>query len=375
VGILKFNADTSDAEEGSFNSDDGHFWSGGDISPWKLAVSADDFVYVDDLANNGDIYRWDPTISSNSLLHVLRQDNQPPGAVLSGPAITGSGTNTQIWMVNTNTATVLKWSLTPDLVCASNDLGSIIVTNVAVSNFFDVDLDKSGNIYACAYVAVSGDPSPRVFRFPAYNPSANGGKPETNADWAVGSGNDSFAGASGVAVDPTGTYLAVAFEGPAGPFSENGNTKILWTTNGALAANLDFGLQFQGDANHDDTSCAWDAAGNVYYTDVYFGRWRAFSPPGTNQFTTVALATIQMAGAPPSTKPQISGITVATGTVQINFTGSTNDPASAFQVLAAGLVNGSYTLSSNAAVIQISPGVFQASLPVNGPDQYYRIRR
>jgi len=375
LGILKLNADTSDADEGSFSADAGHFWSGGDISPWKLAVSADDFVYVDDLANNGDIFRWDPTITTNSFLHVLRQDNQPAGSVLSGPAIVGTGTNAQIWMVNTNNATVLKWSVNTNFVCNSNDIGSIVVGNTTAPNLFDLDLDGNGNIYTCAYLTVSGNPAARVFRYPAYNPSTNAGMPEATADWAVGGGDDSYAGASGVAVDPTGAYIAVAFEGPAGGFSTNGNTKILWATNGALAANLDLGVAFQGDANHDDTDCAWDAVGNVYYTDVYFGRWRAFSPPGTNQASTMALASIQMIGAPPSTKPQISGITVVAGTVNISFTGSTNDPASAFTVMAAPVVNGSYVGASNSVVTQISPGIFQASLPVNGPAQYYRIRR
>jgi hypothetical protein len=191
----------------------------------------------------------------------------------------------------------------------------------------------------------------------------------------VGGGNDSFAGASSVAVDPTGTYLAATFEGPAGGFSTNGNAKILWATNGTLVANLDLGVAFQGDPNHDDTACAWDAVGNVYYTDVYFGRWRAFSPPGTNQATTVALATIQLVGVPPSTKIQISRIAIAAGTVNIQFTAGTNDLASSFTLLAAPVVNANYATAGNANITQLSPGVFQASLPVSSLQQYFRIRR
>jgi hypothetical protein len=205
LGILKFNADTSDAEEGVSSADlDGHLWAGGDLSPWKLEVSADDYVYVDDMANGGDIYRWDPTISSNSLLHVLRQDNQPTGAALSGPAIIGTGTNTQIWMVDTNTSTVLKWSVNTNFVCASNDIGQIVAANTAASHFFDVALDTNGNLYTCAHLTVSGNPSPRVFRYRAYDPSTNGNMPEATPDWAVGAGNDTYAGASGIAVDPNG---------------------------------------------------------------------------------------------------------------------------------------------------------------------------
>jgi hypothetical protein len=375
LGILKFNADTSDAEEGISSADlDGHLWAGGDVSPWKLEVSADDYVYVDDMANGGDIYRWDPTVSSNSLLHVLRQDNQLTGSALSGPSIIGTGTNTQIWMVDTNSTAVLKWLVNTNFVCASNDVGVIVAANASASHFFDVDLDTNGNIYTCAHVTASGNPSPRVFRYRAYDPSTNGNMPEATPDWAVGAGNDTYAGASGIAVDPTGTYVAVAFEGPAGPFSTNGNTKILWATNGTLAANLDLGVAMQGDANHDNTDCAWDAVGNVYYTDVYFGRWRAFSPPGTNQATTVALASIQVVGTGPAIPPQIKNISVAGGVVTIDFSAGTNDIASAFHVVGAVNVAGTYLPVSGASITSSGPGQFRATFPV-GNDLYFRIAR
>jgi hypothetical protein len=375
LGILKFNADTSDAEEGISSSGlDGHLWSDQSMSPWKLAVSSDDYVYVDDLANNGDIYRWDPTISSNSILHVLRQDNQPHGSVLSGPAITGTGAGTQLWMVDTNTATVLKWSVTPNFVCASNDTGRLVVVSTA-SNLFDVALDKNGNIYGCAWLGTSGDPAPRVFRYPAYDPSTNSNMPEGTPSWAVGGGDDTYAGASGIAVDPTGTYVAVAFEGPAGPASTNGNTKILWATNGALVANLDLGVINQGFANHDDTDCGWDAVGNVYYIDNYFERWHIFSPPGTNQATTAALATIQISGGPPppSGTIQITLITVSSGNINIDFTAGTNDTASSFTVLGAATVSGPYTKLATATVTELSPGHFHATFPLGPGTQYFRI--
>jgi hypothetical protein len=373
VGILKFNADTSDAEEGvSSAGSDGHVWAGGHVSPWKLEVSADDYVYVDDLANGGEIFRWDPTISSNSLRYVLRLDNQPAGPALSGPAIAGTGANTQLWMADTNSPTLLKWSLTSAGVCASNDIGQVVVSNTG-SNLFDVALDKNGNLYTCAFVTADSDPSPRVFRYHA--PSGTG-RPETNSDWAVGNGDNSYAGASGIAVDPSGTYVAAAFEGPAGGFSTNGNTKILWATNGALVANLDLGVFMQGDNLHDDAACAWDAAGNVYYTDVYFSAWRAFSPPGTNQATTTALATIQLVGGPPpSSAIQITRITVSGGNVNIDFTAGTNDTASSFLVFGASSVIGQYTKVTSAVITQVGSGLFHATLPASPGTQYFRIAR
>jgi hypothetical protein len=375
-GILKFNADTSDAAEGILSADQGgHVWADGGVSPWKLNVSADDFVYVDDLANGGEIYRWDPTISSNSLLYVLRRDNQPPGAALSGPAIVGSGTHTQFWLADTNSGKALRWVVTPNLVCATNDIGKVVVTSTA-SNLLDVAVDQSGNIYTCAFLPEGGDPSPRVFRYPAYDPSTNGNVAESTPDWAVGSGDDTYAGASGIAVDPTGTYVAIAF-GTTPLGSTNGNTKVLWATNGAVAANLDLGLAVQGDANHDDTACGWDAIGNVYFIDNYPSRWRIFSPPGTNQATTIALATIQLSGSapPPSTSLQILRISVTGGNVEIDFAAGTNDTASLFSVMGSTNVNGPYTTITGAAVIRTGSGQFRATFPLGATAQYFRIAR
>lgn len=374
LGILKFNADTTDAAEGVSSSGlDGHLWSDASQSPWKVQVSEDDHVYVDDLANNGDLYRWDPTISSNTLLHVLRQDNQPKGSVLSGPAVSGTGAGTQIWMADTNTATVLKWSVNSAFVCASNDAGHVIVVSTA-SNLFDVAVDRNGNIYTCASLGTSGDPAAKVFRYPAYDPSTNGNMPEATPSWAVGGGDDTYAGASGIAVDPSGTYVAVSFEGPAGLASTNGNTRILWATNGAVAANLDLGVVSQGFANHDDTDCGWDGVGNVYYIDNYFERWHIFSPPGTNQTTTVALAQVQVAGAPPpSGTIQITRISSSGGVINIDFTAGTNDAAASFSVFGAATVTGPYAKIATATITQVSPGHFRASFSAGTGTQYFRI--
>ena len=374
VGILKFNADTSAADEGISSAGlDGHNWADNHVSPWKLQVSADDYVYVDDLANGGELFRWDPTLSSNSLAYVLRQDNQPAGAALSGPALAGAGASTQIWMANTNAAEIYQWAVGANGLCATNDTGRLVIKG-AGQNFFDLALDPDNNLYTCTYVGTSGDTSPRVFRFP----SSNGTLPLTNFEWAVGGEDDSWAGASGIAVDPSGTYVAVAFEGPGGIFSTNGNTKILWATNGALAANLDLGVMMQGDANHDDTACAWDAVGNIYYIDTYFSRWRAFSPPGTNQAATVAVANILLndgSTPPPSSSIQITHLAVSGGNVNLDFSADTNDAATSFTILGAASVTGPFTSIGGAVITQTAPGLFHAVFPLGPTTQYFRISR
>ncbi len=386
AGILKLNADSSFADEGaSSTGQDGYNWSGNALSPWKVRVSTDDFVYVSDLSIAGEVFRWDPLMSSNSLVSVLRSDNIPSGAQLSGPAIVGAGTNTEIWMADTNGANgILRWRVTSNGVCATNDPGKSIVgigtdpVGGLSLGPISVALDSSGNIYTCQTITNSGDPTPRVFRFRTYDPSTNGGNPELTADWAVGTNDDTYAGASGLAVDPSGTYVAVTFEGlQIGGLYQDGNTKVLYATNGALAANVDLGLAIGGDANHQDTDCDWDAVGNLYYIDNWFGVWRAFSPPGTNQSTTLALATIQISGggSPQGPPPSITKISVAGGTVTIDFTAATTDVAASFLVSGAAAVTGPYSPVSNATITLVSAGLFRATLTANAAMQYFRIQR
>jgi hypothetical protein len=376
VGVLKMNADASPADEGILSTgQDGHAWTGNFVSPWKLTVSADDYVYVDDLVNAGEVYRWDPTFSSNALLYVLQTNNQPSGAQLSGPAVAGSGTNTEIWMADSfSTDGTLKWGVTSNGTCAANDKGATVVGLGTNHSFSAVALDKYGNIYTCQSISAAGDSSPRVFRYPAYDPSTNANVAETNPAWAVGAGDDTYGGANGISVDPTGTYVAVCFEGVGSLLPDNGNIKILYATNGAAVANLDLGISMDNQpyTEHQNTDCAWDAVGNVYYIDDWYGYWRAFSPPGTNQATTVAV--MQVLVQPPA-PPVITGFSVTNGTVTLFFTGSASDTVTSLSVVSAAVVTGGYSPVAASNITQVSPGHFSATFPANGPARFYRIQR
>ena len=377
LGILKFNADSSTPEDG-IASTGGRNWSGGGQGPWKVEA-ANDFVYANDTVLGGLMFRWNPTISTNSLTPVLRVDNLTAGATFGGFAVVGSSSNAQLWGADRQSNLgVVKWNLAADGTCATNDTG-VTVVGVGSDPLLgltlppqDVALDKDGNIYVCQAVADQKGPANRVFRFAAYDPSTNGGLPTLVAAWGVGAGDDTYGVASGIAVDPTGTYVAVSFEGVPG-FGLPGNTKVLYATNGALVTNIDLGMVIQGVSDHQDTDCAWDAAGNLCYIDNYVGTWRIVSPPGTNQMTTLATATVLVTGQ--LVTPQITGISVANGTVRLTFSAGPNDLPSSFAILSTGSLEQAFSTASNATISSNGPGSFSAVIPVAGPAQFYRVKR
>jgi hypothetical protein len=289
-GIYKYNADGSPGDESGFSP-----WIGGDFlhySPWKVAISRDDRVYVDDFSSGGEVYAFDPMISTNHFWQAVRPDNYPAqdqAPQLSGLAVTGSGTNTQIWMADscTNSAGIIVWAATNGMA-AMNDQGTIVApvdsTNSLSEGPYDLDLDTNGNIYTIQFITTTDNPADALMSFPPFE-----GIPETNTTWAVGYSDPSLLDAYGVAVDPTATYVAVAVVGPC-PDTENspcGGLNLYSATNGQFLMNLD---QTGGDAYYD---VAWDKVGNLYALDWTAGVWRAYSPPGTNQATTVAVPFIQ----------------------------------------------------------------------------------
>jgi hypothetical protein len=312
VGLQKLNADGSYAADGGF-SDGGWAWAGDDFSPWKIAVGADDRVYVDDFTGRGVVLSFDQTISSNSLQVVLQESNYPNAMVaLSGPFVSGSGPNLSLWMANATGSEgigIQRWSLPAGGMVATGDLGTNAILAGAGSDLsvapFDVALDRSNRIYTIQDRSNFGDPEPRILRFP---PFVDANLSETNAEVKIGAGEDTLAGAKGIAVNPAGTLVAVAFRGffppPSGPWV-NGGVRI-YANNGT---NLDLVTTISPAASpsHDHWDVDWDNAGNLYTVDNYDSASRVYSPPGSNAATTVALALVQVIQSTPpviTTAPQ-----------------------------------------------------------------------
>ena len=302
VGILKLQADSSAAEEGIF--------SGGLDRPSKIEIGADDRVYVND--NYADfqpaILSFDQLISSNSERQVLVAGNYPNFQFYDGPFISGTGTNLQIWMADVGSISqgILRWDITADGTVAALDTGTNVVAAGAGTPLdfqpVDVAVDRSNRIYTAQSAAGSGAPANRVLRFPAFTNVL-----ETNADWVFTTNSDFFTGAYGVAVDPTATYVAVGFGGMnsaiygIGGDGTDGFVAVFDATTNTVITTL----APTNTPKHQFFDVAWDNAGNLYALDqgdpnsTDEGLLRIYSPPGTNQATTVAIPLIQMSGTTP----------------------------------------------------------------------------
>ncbi len=381
LGIQKLNADGSYADEGGF-SDGGISWGGQGYAPWRIRVSDDDYLYVEDWSAAGDIYRFDGGISSASGLHVFAPDAGFSQGSWSGFCLAGKGTNTVLWARDVNypgNVGISKFSVKPDgtfdPAAGTNVVG---VSGVPGQDYYPypLALDKAGDIYTVQYHEDQGNTNALAYRFPSYDPSTNGGLPEHTADWVSGPGDD-YSGGHGVAVDPTGTYVAACFWGYFGSTWTSGNLKILKATDGTVVTNLDLGIAYPNSrtadpTHHMDTDADWDAVGNLYYLDDWATCWRAFSPPGTNAATTVAVPLVQVTSAQP---PSITSLKVAGGTVTINFTGTTGNPPPGYNLLSARTANGIYTIDDTASIVEVSPGGFQATVLAGGPMRFYRIAK
>jgi hypothetical protein len=290
-----------------------------------MGISADDMLYVDDWTGNGVVVSFDQTISTNNPF-VLRPDNYAyPRISLSGLCVHGAGTNTQLYMADINLGGlgILCWTLASGGVTASNDTGTVVVTETNNSDLtlvpYAVSVDTQGDFYTIqrvwdlTYNSAIGDPYMRVLCFPPY---LEGNPPDTNAIWQIGAGDPTLENTYGVAVDPTGSVVAVASRG-WGTDSENlqqGGLSLFQAANGLLVTNMSWNPE--GITNQEFIDVSWDNVGNLYalaFTNTF---WRVYSPPGSNQATTVAAPIIQVLDA--LTPPRLSQPWACMG--QLNFT-------------------------------------------------------
>lgn len=221
------------------------------------------------------------------------------GVNYGGLAVTGTGTNRQIYATDIDSGGpggvgVRRWNLGVSGVVATNDMGMTVVStmpSLALDLFpQDVAVDSSNRIYVVQNLDIFSSSTNRVLGFPAVQSNAL-----TTASWTVT--DSTLINAFGIAAALHTNHVGVVCREDVGSaiavFNRDTGVPIDGT-----------GLNAYNNTDHDYTDVAWDRAGNLYVTDWLDTRWRVFSPPGGNQFTTVALQTISLGAALPPTLSQ-----------------------------------------------------------------------
>jgi hypothetical protein len=188
--------------------------------------------------------------------------------------------------------------------------------------------------------------------------------------WMVGSGSFVLTSLVDTVInsrfDPT--LVAVATDGGA-PYTNAADTttnylggiSILNVSDGSLVVtNLDYVNNY--------TSAAFDAVGNLYGCSPTTNYWRAWSPPGPNTNTTVAVA--QIIVSPPSFTITSIGV-VSTGpgtaTLTLYFTAPGNPPLFTLSLLESPTLNGLYAPVDDATITG-GAGSYQATFSVSSTE-------
>lgn len=383
-GIYKVNADGSYSDDGAgrygtagYDFSDAAHYDGGD-NPLNMKVREDDRLYWNNWVGKGEIVSCDMLLATNQIV-------MPEGAYSGNPYFPGDNWKTfevtdvltdhaRLYLCDANfpSGGAWYWPMTNGIADPSDPNYTsgyqAVQTGGDLSLRCDgIAIDAKTNVYVIQNRANAGDPNMRAACFTNWDETTT---LSTGAAWVVGGGDDTFRALYNLALDsvPNPRYLAVALYSLLTNSVSAGvpwaGIRILNAADGStVVSNLSFSATYYG--------VDWDNAGNLYGGSPSDHRWRVFSPPGTNQATTVALATVQVA-----VPIQIPNIAVVNGTnVTINFTAATNHSAAEFKLQSAGVVTGPYADVPGAAATQLSPGLFQFTTPVPGSNQFYRVRR
>ena len=361
-GLLKLQADGSVAEEGGW-SDGGRSWAGEGDSPGEVEVWGER-VYAWDAAEQ-ELVMLDPEASAASLRVAWGHTNHPaPGARMTGFAVgTGPGGN-WLWMAQNEAASgpgVYGWALEDDGTASPGDAGTLVIRAGPGSDLgsapWDVAVGPAGELLVIQSRMAAGDGQPRVLAFPAWtNPAA----PLESAIWMAGGGQDTMRGATAVAVDPTGSRVAVTFRGVlSGGFFVGGRVMIFDAATGAWVVTLPGVDQEYSDVD-------WDAVGNLYVANLSESVWRVYSPPGSNAATTLSVATVEIGGG--SVRPFLEVVRLEGSGLVLALTAQ---PGS------------SYVIEASADLLQWTPvGTVvmgeaarrETTVPAEGPRRFYRAR-
>jgi hypothetical protein len=413
-GIYKMNADGSFADEGGFGyggytKDDlgdvasGEMPANSKVVPYRLRIGEDDRIYMLDFSDEGAIVAFDMQVAG---FQIVIDDGGFAGGTLGGPHnyagnpdfadlyngignfdVTSTTTsNAAVWLCNNDYPN--NWGIWMyHLVNGQSDTNDTGTQAVYAGTNSDLSLASSGGCTVdnnldifCGQSRVHEDAVYDAMVFTNWDggilpPISSGfsfakGTNVGEVEWGYGCGVDTtctndptFETVQDVVINSRTSPTIVACPMAAGDLSANG-IRLLNATNGSIVlANLDFGQQY--------LCAAWDNVGNLYGASSTRNVWRAWSPPGTNTNTAVAVA--QVIVTVPFKIGSITAVPTGSGcaNVTINFTAPGNLAASAFTLVGSTTVKGTYSAVSG-AVITGGSGSYQAAFS-NCSTEFYKL--
>ena len=385
-GIYKVNADGSPSEDGAgsfgtagYNFTDTTHYDGAD-NPISMKIKEDDRLYWMDWVQIAEVVAADMLLTTNQLV-------MPEGYYVSNPYGVPSGwknyevtdvltDHPRVYLCDANypSGGAWYWPMTNGAVDINDPMGTLgyqaLQTGGDLSLRCDgIVIDANTNVYAIQNRANEGDPNMRACCFTNWDGVTS---LFSGAAWVVGGADDTFRYAWDLALDSLKNphYLAVSMYAlVTNSLSDNVGWAGIRILNAADGSSVVTNLSILSSYH----SVAWDNVGNLYGGSQSAARWRVFSPPGANQATTLALATVEVTAA--AVTPEISSISLSGGNAIIRFTGGPAESPSAFTLETATDVAGAYVPATGASITQVSAGVFEATVPTSGPTAFYRIKK
>jgi hypothetical protein len=230
-------------------------------------------------------------------------------------------------------------------------------TNLSYSASGGLMVDSNFDIYVSQNLTEPNPVNAASLEFPMWT----GETLSNSAAWTAGAGDPTFLDVYDTTIDSRANpkYVACAINSP---LVANGVRILDALTGSTVAPNLDSTNQY--------FATGWDNVGNLYAVTGSAHLLRVFSPPGTNQATTVAA--IQVGEAPPA-PPAPIGIIFNNTTVTVTFGAAAPNTVSNFSLASAPVINGTYQIVTNAVGSQIGQGFFGFTTPTNGAKQFYQI--
>jgi hypothetical protein len=417
-GIYKLNADGSYADEGGFSYGGYSTDDSGDVStpgqmpvsqynqvPYALRIGDDDRIYMLDDSVYGAIIAFDMKVTTNQIViddAYLGQlggshnftNNPDLGELVNGISsfdVTSTTTaNAAIWLCD-SVFDYPNWGIWMyHLRNGASDPADTMGTQAVIARpGSDLNEGSGGGCTVDTNLDIfvsqsqyGNDASPRTMEYTNWNhgvlpPEADG---STNAlgtntgqvHWKVGTNDPTFESVQDTVVNNRQHPTMVALPMLTGNNGYSG-IRVLNATNGSVIS-VTNGVTIQALTNlgypAQYVSAAWDNVGTLYGAGFPSDYWRVWSPPGTNQATTLAVAQVNV-----SILFAITGITASPTTpgcsdVVISFTAPGNPLLSTLKLMGSTTVNGAY--APVAASITGGSGSYQAAF-TNCSTMFYLI--